>query len=752
MHPAVIGWFARAAVAADGTSVAAAVPVPEPVPPTTDAPAQPVPQGPQGPTPARQCADAAAGSEVEVCLRVAVENPAAVEEVVAALLAHIDRFQTPDRTLLDAVLLLSTNRAVEGARLLGALNDPRAVPVLFGVADGHGAPEVVDAAIAALSSYPQAIPELGSWLVDRDRPLAVRLAVSTSLGEARAPRAAEELQDALRRRLPPALTARIADTLVAYYGASLDALDLPPSTDGAPWLAAAWSAGLAYAGGTAGHFGVTELAPAGALTGAVTGASVGWLYARTWPMEAGDAATIATLGMGGAAAGTLIGAGLASPDAERPADVPLLVGLGGEAVGFTLGVAVERVFGRDSTGGDAVEAAILGGIAATGAEAAGLYLRANGTETRRAIGSGLAVIGGLTLGEIVAPGFTIRDGAGWVASGAVFGFAGGMLTPIGPNDRTLLPVATAAGGASLGFVFGAAHAPQDALIGGATGGVFGAGIGVGSGLLAAPASPDLARGLGLAGMLAGYAVGFGVARADPDPIDDRDVAIAMAAGGWAAWDAFAFTAILANRSRLTTTGTDTADGTSTRSIGAVLLASSIAAGGASALNLALDIPVPHTLSASSIGLFGGYAGAAIGDLVGVGPFVLSLPLSNVGWFGGAVLVSPLIGAPPLVIGIADTGGALGAAFAATTAGLLTKDQDAVVLASLGGASVGVVVGGVLGERWHRSGTRRDIALGVPAPRGLPGFARLHLDHPLSVAVAPSYVEGGGGASISVSGW
>lgn len=675
------------------------------------------------PSPARRCADAAAGTEVEVCLQLAVENPEAVEEIASALVAHLDRTEAPDRSLLDALLLLSSAGSPDGARWLGTLDDPRVVPVLLHAAS-TGETGVAVAAVEALSAWPEAIPTLERWLVDRDRPMEVRMAIAGSLGRAGSPEAADALGDALRRtgRIPPQLRAEIVRLLSEHYGLSAD--DLPPLTDGAPWISFAASSGFAYAMGTAGHFGRLELWPVGAATGGVAGASIGWLYGSAWPIEAGDAALVATLGAGGTLSGVLIGAGL-RPESDRSSDLPLLVGLGGELTGYALGFALKEV--HHGTAADSLEAAIFAGVVAGATDATfAFWERSDLGDTPRAALTGIGLAAGLTVGQIAAPHVDPVPSAGLVVTGASLGLAAGFLLPIGDRERGSLPIATTIGGAAAGTLVAApVKIPADVLVAGGTGGLFGAGVGGGIGLLAAPRTPDVARGLALGGLGIGYGVGAVIARIDPDPIDDRDVAISLAATSWAAWNTIAI-AQLAGASNEQRTG-------------AVLLATALAGGGSTVFNLALDTPVPHTLSASSIGLWGGYAGAALAELTETEAFAWALPLSNLGGIGGAVLVSPLVGTPPLVIGIADAGGVVGASFGAIGAGLATDDADVVVTASLGGAVAGLAVGAIVGTRWHRSGTRRDIALRLP-----------QIDARL--AIAPMPIRGGGGCVLSVDGW
>jgi hypothetical protein len=690
------------------------------------------------PSPARQCADAAVGSQVEVCLRIAVENPDAVYDVAAALIAHLDRAEAPDRALLEALLLVSTG-AAEGASRLGALRDPRAVPVLLHHARTHPDSEVAEAAIAALSAYPTAIPALSDWLVDRSIPPRQREAIARTLGAAAVPEAADALQDALRRRLPPLVRAAVVDTLTTAYPDRLPG-ELPPSTDGARWLATAASLGLGFSMGTAGVFSDNELWPMWALTGAVGGASVGWVAGRAWPMEAGDAATIATLGVGGAASGSLIGAGISRGQRGATA-APLLYGFAGQFVGLGVGYGLERIDGREVTEIDAIEAAAFAGLLGGAAEFGGVFVSDNGMASPRALLTGTSLAAGLAMGQLLSPRVDAQEQAAWVATGAGLGVAAGLLAPIGDQRRSTLPLATLCGGAALGLTFGATEPPQDVFFGGTVGALIGGGLGIGGGLLVEDQEPDVARGLGIVGMLGGYGVGAVVSRIDPDPVDDRDVVVGIAAGGWAAWDAIAAAALLDLGPRRTT--------------GLVVLSSAVATGTASALNLSLDVPVPHTLSASSIGLWGGYAGAAIGDLAGIEPFALALPLSNAGWVLGAVLMSPYVGTPPLVVGIADAGGVLGASLAATASGLATRDRDergrrTVVAWSLGGATVGLVAGAAVGEWWRTSNQwkRRDVAR---ASRGGVGPA-LRAPRLPPITLAPLAVSGGAGVSLEVSGW
>jgi hypothetical protein len=683
----------------------------------------------EAPSPARRCADAAMGTEVEVCLRLAVENPHAVVEIAAALIARMDGAQAPDRELLDALLMLTApDQATDGARLLGTLQDPRAAPILMQVADS--APnDVAVAAIVALVSHPDQVPLMAGWLVERDRPLSFRLALVNTLGEMESPSAADALVDALRRPgIPPVLRSEIERTLIVRYPQVRIPLDIPPKADGAPWLATGASLGLAYTMGAAGHFGRVELWPVGALTGGMAGASFGYLYGRAWPIEAADAAFIATIGVGGIASGVMIGLATRAPG-DQTVDRPLLFGLAGEAIGFAVGPSLAGL--HQGTAPDQVEAMVFATALGLAGEAAGRFATRADLAEPGAAWTAAGVTGGFVVGELVAPLWTPEASLGLLTTGAVTGSLVGLLVPIGDRPRGELPVATALGGAAVGAVLSGPFDPEpDVLFGGATGAAFGASLGAGIAMLGAPDTPDLARGMAVAGLLGGYGIGAMVASIDPDPIDDRDVGFTAACAGWAAVDAYAISQLL---------GADKQEQT-----GAVLLGASSIAALSVAGNLELDIPVPHTLSASSIGLWGGYAGLAVGELAGIEPVILALPLSNVGWMAGGLLVSPLVGTPPLVIGIADAGGVFGAAVASIGAGLATDDADVVVLGSVVGAGVGLAGGALLGARWLRSTDRWDTAMRWPGARDG--------GHPPVVSLLPMPMPEGMGATLSVTGW
>ena len=93
-------------------------------------------------------------------------------------------------------------------------------------------------------------------------------------------------------------------------------------------------------------------------------------------------------------------------------------------------------------------------------------------------------------------------------------------------------------------------------------------------------------------------------------------------------------------------------------------------------------------------------------------------------------MSPLVGMSPLVVGLADAGGVLVGSSAALGASFATDNTDAILIASLVGSGVGLVGGGLLGSRWDRAGTNRDIALNLPSLR-----------FPAHVALVPTTLAG-----------
>jgi hypothetical protein len=684
-------------------SAAAAEPVPG-----ADAPPPPAAAA----SPARRCADAATGTEVEVCLRLAAEHPDAVDEITAALVAWVDRVEGPDRALLEALVLLHGGSAIEGCERLGATGDPRAETLLADTVRTHAEEGVRVAAVYALARFPSALPELVGWVEDRSLPTTVRTSAVEALS--RLPDAAgrEMLLELARRPGLPTVVQRSVLRVLARDWPQLSLGELPPAENGAPWLAAGSSASLGYALAAAGWFGRTQRWEVGAVTGATAGATAGWIYGRAWPKEAGDAGLVATSGGLGTASGFLLGYGLADGDL----DAAFLGGLGGEGAGLLLSAVATGVHRGD--GADALEAtalaSLIGGAAAAGAAARG----EGGAAVALAAGVGLA--GGTVVGQLAAPGVLLPRDLGPVGAGAALGLAGGALVPSRAPGFALL--AGGLGGAAAGGLVGAwADPPPDLLVGAMSGAGFGGALGAGA-ALAAGAPSGVRTGLGVGGGAVGLLAGTAVALIDADPLDDRDAVLTGTAALWAGWNAVAL-------ARLTDAPPD-------RAAGAVLLSAAATGGVTLAGNVLVDVPVPQTLCATSLGIWGGYVGYQAGVLAGVDPLAVALPASDAGFALGGVLVSPLGGVPPLVLGVADAGGVFGGAAGALVAGLATADEGAVTASSLVGAGLGGAVGLGVGAVWHRSQGRRDV---VHLPRALP---------PIALAPGPT----GLGLAVTVGPW
>lgn len=648
-------------------------------------------------SPARQCADAARGREVEVCLRLAAAHPDDVDAIAAALKAHLDRASSDDRDLLHALLaLVSEGGAVQGAERLGALDDPRVVSPLVHAARTRAGPVAV-AAAEALALHPEALPELRSLVSDPAVPLEVRLAAVRTLGTMGTAAAGDVLVDELRRPLlPPALRREMIATVRDTWPERSNEIEGQVTADGTGWLALAGAGGLGYALATAGYFGQSDLEALGGVTGALVGTTAGYLYGRAFPMEAGDAALIATSGIGGTGAGLLIAAGVA----PRDEDALWAGGLAGEAVGFGLSGALRGV--HPGTAGDALEATWVSGWSALGAATGIAYARqdleASADQDPPALAAGLALTGGLAVGHAVAPGIdvSVADlGLIGVASG--YGAAFGALVPLRGRSALGLPITTLSTGAVLGYALaGPVEAPADVLFGAAAGGTYGGVFGAGVGMLVDIDDRDVVTGSGLAGATLGLGVGAAVAARDPDPIDDRDLVLTGLATGWATWQAIGW-------------------GTWSQgdpSLAGLLVMAPPAVGIATGLiSPVTDVPVTHSMMSGSLGVWGAYLGGVSSELVGGDTLLWTLVGSDAALAGGSLLLSPLVGVSPFVVGVADAGGVLGGATGTLALGLASPDPEPVLVGSLVGAGVGFAGGAVLGARLQRRGPRNVALLG-----------------------------------------
>jgi hypothetical protein len=700
---------------------------------------------PDAPSAARQCADAAHGTEVEVCLRLATANPDQVDGVAAALKARIDQIETADRDLLDATLLLmSQDRAVEGAVRLAETRDPRVVPPLVQAAETRDE-QVALAAIAALSRFPTALPALVTWLTDARRDLAFRLAVVEALGTLEEPQGADAMLAALRRRgMPPLLRQKIISTITAHYPDRTDELARQVTNDGTVWLAMAGGWGLAWPLAAAGHVGVASMAGVGFGTGIIAGATLGWVSGSAWPMEAEDAAFLTSTAVLTTAAGAFAGSAL---DLGSTRLTGAYIGaLIGEGVGYPVGILLRRAHKGHVP--DALEATTLATAAAVGAATFTEFAQQpstlnppDGVHLPQLAASMGFLVGGIA-GHVVAPMVRPVGADGWViAVGTIVGGTAATLAPLGDLRRYNVPLGGLAVGYLSGYALAAAIDTDRSTLIGALGGLaLGGAVGWGAAALLTASdlteSDDTIRGAALVGGAVGLAVGTLVTEANEGPVDPRDVAAATLvtvwgggqAAGWAAW------ADLPPGSR-----------------GGVLVIPAVAGIGVGLAAPMLDVPLSYTYAAGSLGVWGAYLGGVAGQVVDAETppldprspsLLLALVGSNVGVVSGIIAGAPLVGMSPLVIGMADGGGVLLGSAAALAAGVAGAETNTVLIASLAGAATGFVTGGLVGTILHRTGRTRDIALVSPTTRLM--FGPTVLTGP---AGSPAY-----GGVLEVSGW
>ena len=657
----------------------------------------------EGPTAARQCADAAAGSEVEVCLALVAAHPDQIDGIAAALRAHVDRAGGHDRDLVQALLLLQSDRGDEGARRLAELDDPRVIAPLAFAAHTREA-RVGVAAATALGALPAAVDSLVGVVDDPLAPTDVRIAAAESLGRLGEARAADGLVATLRRkRVPSALKQRIAAVIRERWPDRAAEIDETPVTDGAPWLAAGTGFGLGYALEAVGYAGqVPALAPVGAVSGGVAGVTAGYLAGRAWPIEAGEAAMITTSGASGLVAGHLIGASARnSPETNRR-----IGGLIGAGVGYSVALTSRRSYGGSSL--DAVEAQVLGGTSALVAGSLAGFARDNtggtGKGPRLATGLGLAV--GTAAGQFVAPRVDLRGGDfALIGMTTVYGAAAGALLPVETPRTRLgwLPVGTAGLGLLTGYGI-AANVDSRPKIGvmGTVGFAFGAaGVGGLAILTGGDGDERELRGLMLAGGTVGLAAGTWTAWRNPQPLQLEDGLLVGAGAAWATWQAVGWTAASRAPYPVTT--------------GVTLLAPSLVGAGLALATPIIDAPVPTTLAATSLGLWGGYVALVGAEVSGTKPLVPALIGSNIGLGIGILAVSPLVSAPPLAIALADAGGVLGGSLSALGASFATNDARTILGVSLGGAGVGFT-GGVIAGSYLSRHTRDSAGLRLPRIR------------------------------------
>lgn len=651
--------------------------------------------------PVRMCADAAAGAEIEVCVRLAADHPEAAEGVSAALRAHADRQRVGERELLVGLLLLLDPPTSErGAALLGALDDPRAIPALS-AALLHQPEPTKAAAAAALARQTAGFDALRGIALDPSLPAATRAAATRGLAAHPSPEATLALAELAReRRLPPEVRAAADDALAARAPELLAAIGPVGDGRGTPWIVggSAWTGALAL--GLTGAMGPTDLAGPGAAAGLASGAAGGWLLARARPSDAPPAALVSSSGLAASAGGAALARRFGP---EHPAS-PWAGAVAGQGVGAGLAAVASAEW--PGTSADAVEGATVGGLTGLAVGGAVRALTHHEDDPERGLGAaGGAILAGTLVGQVAAPRVMIDGADPWmIGLAAAYGGAFGAWLPVDTRERPLLSASGAAIGALSGYALAAPlKARNDVVFGAALGMAYGGASGWASARLVAPDREDLARIGLIAGASAGLGGGALLAWRDLQAMDSPDTALVAAVSVWAAAQA-----------TVAVGGRDPDPRTQAK---AVLVPAVI--GGATAVATSwVEVPEPYTFAALSLGATGGWIGGGVGELAGGSPRVGALIGSNAGLITGVVLAAPPVSAPPLVIGLGDAGAVLGGALGALGVAWFTEDADPVLAGALVGTGAGFAGGAWVGSRLHRSGATRELArLGVPR---LPG--------------------------------
>lgn len=642
--------------------------------------------------PVEQCTHAAAGSELEICTRLALEHPEHLDELVVAMRAHQDHAMAGDRELLEALLLLLTDAGgVLAAKRLGELDDPRIIAPLAHAAT-HREEEVALAAVAALSRQPEALPWLTGWLTDDQVSPEVRAAAARALGDLGLEEGADAMVAALGTRgVPREVRLAMVETVRARFPHRASEVADQVSRDGTPWLVLGGASTLGFTLASAGHFGRADLVEVGGVTGAFAGATLGYVSGRAWPVEAGDAAFLTFCALMGTSGGALLGLGFESEDA------PWLGGLAGEAVGVGLAWSLRRA--HQGRGVDAWEA--MGVSLATGMVAGNVVRRVPGV--REELLGGLGVLGGGIAGQLAAPHVDLEGpDAGLLALGFTWGLVSGGMIPVEENEG--LPAAWASGGLLLAYgLVPALDADWGLTVGGASGLLYGTLAGTGLGVLIEPRS-DLPQALGLGVGTAAMVGGAWLTYRDPTPMRLEDVALSAQVAGWIAWQAAGW-------------GNQLQAGD--RAEGVLYLAPALAGAGTALAWRRLDVPLTESLSVSSLGVWGLYVGEVSATLADARDHQPALLVgSGLGLAVGIGLLAPPLRARPLVIGLADAGGVLGGSLGALGASFATEDRDPILVASLVGSGLGATGGALLGVALQRRERSLAWAPSLRLPDGL----------------------------------
>jgi|GEM_PF-5073148 len=677
------------------------------------------------------------------------ETTLAVEEIAVGEVVEVPADPEADRALLDALLLLNAYESgALGARSLGALEDERAIIPLVHTAETRST-EVATAAAQALGNYPEAVPVLARWVREGwSVASSVENEAARALGRIGDPAGGDALVDALnKRKLSSDQKVVFHEVVQQSFPDRTDEVLRFVAEDGTPWLIAAGAHGLGLGLGAAGYFGQADLQGLGVATGVLGGATWGYFGGRANPIEAADASFIATTGIVGSTGISLLATGVFGNDEESAFWVSSAVG---ELLTYRLGFSLYDKHAGSTV--DVLEGVALSQLAALGFGHLGFFIDEQSRASSQSdvdpilVSTGLGMMVGLGVGHAVMPRVDVTaEDYGLIALGGGYGVLAGLLLPIEDDPVDGLPGMLGATGAistmllSERLNFGT-DVNGAALAGLGYGGFAGFGLAnlvvpYSSCLenqkagwncdLSASRADSLHRSTTLLAATGGMAVGGFLAHQNPNGLEDDDALISAAGAGVTLWQSLGWGEVLDVDSRL---------------YGLNMLLPSLVGGGLAVASPYLDVSEGESLSALSLGLWGTYTGAVVGylsssnrgsdDVVTVNSagnsndtgsgsgedtstvmLRASLIGSDLGLIGGVVLMSPLVGLDPVVVGIANAGGVVGASVASLATSFVTDEADPILVGSLVGAGLGAVGGYRLGQRYAERIEEREARSG-----------------------------------------
>lgn len=550
-----------------------------------------------------------------------------------------------------------------------------------------GAPGLRREALRALGLHgtPAARAALATFIADRRQPMRAREDALRALAGQPSEDAALALVELHPRLAEPELRALLASLLTRHhpeqareaglYVADTDRRGLVPMA-----LATATHGAIAMALLSD----VTNPSPdkitfLPAMGGAVLGGAAPLLLTRHGDVTLSQAAWVGSGGGWGLASGALLALSLSSGDDNVRLGEGIT--LGGQVAGLTA-----TWFTRDGPGARLQQVGLSNG----GWIAGGL------------LGLGIAR-------QQEAPSDQLA--AAWALGGSGAGLLAGTLagphTQLEGNDRWLVASSVALGGWTGAFGMDAARPEHDEAA--AAGVLIGLGVGYGAGVALASTLDPSARDMGLAwsGFGLGTALGLGAGLSVPSA-SDRALEVLMLAGGWGG-----LAGMLAAREEL---DLDTGD--------AALVALGTGWGAWQGLAVRSLLEAEGARSFWGATLLGSAAGAGVA--LAASPLV-SVPPAQVGRAASGGALGGLIGCGAgLLLPEANERGVVGAALAASWAGLLLKGlyvpeasfTAADAMAVPAGGAWGLLQGHLIAEAVELSGDRADGARLLGAGLGL----------------------------------